>query len=48
MMFAGFIALCTGYIRFDTFHIEGYIVLCTGYIRIHSIVHEIHAGYIGK
>ncbi|KAG5601339.1 hypothetical protein H5410_032709 [Solanum commersonii] len=28
------IALCTGYIRFDTFHIAGYISLCTGYIRV--------------
>ncbi|KAG5596981.1 hypothetical protein H5410_038213 [Solanum commersonii] len=34
-MFAGYIALCTGYIRFDTFH-----------SRIHSVVHGIHAGYI--
>ncbi|KAG5588746.1 hypothetical protein H5410_049180 [Solanum commersonii] len=32
-MFVGYIALCTGYIRFDTFHIVGYIALCTGYIR---------------
>ncbi|KAG5626431.1 hypothetical protein H5410_011649 [Solanum commersonii] len=29
----GYIALCTRYIRFDTFHIAGYISLCTGYIR---------------
>ncbi|KAG5618493.1 hypothetical protein H5410_018317 [Solanum commersonii] len=28
-----YITLCTGYIRFDTFHIVGYIALCTGYIR---------------
>ncbi|KAG5627473.1 hypothetical protein H5410_012691 [Solanum commersonii] len=33
MMFAGYIALCTGYIRFDTFPTAGYITLCTGYIR---------------
>ncbi|KAG5598127.1 hypothetical protein H5410_039359 [Solanum commersonii] len=33
MIFAGYIALCTGYIRFDTFHIAGYIALCTEYIR---------------
>ncbi|KAG5612308.1 hypothetical protein H5410_023589 [Solanum commersonii] len=45
MMFAGYIAsaLCTGYIRFDTFHIAGYIALCTGYIRFDTF----HiAGYI--
>ncbi|KAG5579382.1 hypothetical protein H5410_050009 [Solanum commersonii] len=33
-MFARYIALCTGYIRFDTFHIARYIALCTGYIRL--------------
>ncbi|KAG5629134.1 hypothetical protein H5410_000851 [Solanum commersonii] len=32
-MFAGYIVLCMGYIRFDTFHIAGYIALCTGYIK---------------
>ncbi|KAG5625039.1 hypothetical protein H5410_010257 [Solanum commersonii] len=40
-MFAGYIALRTGYIRFDTFHIAGYIAF-----GIHSVVHGIHAGYI--
>ncbi|KAG5629303.1 hypothetical protein H5410_001020 [Solanum commersonii] len=29
----GYIALCMGYIVFDTFHIAGYIALCTGYMR---------------
>ncbi|KAG5577700.1 hypothetical protein H5410_057834 [Solanum commersonii] len=41
MMFAGYIALCTGYIRFDTLHIAGYIAF-----EIHNVVHGIHAGYI--
>ncbi|KAG5622717.1 hypothetical protein H5410_007935 [Solanum commersonii] len=40
-MFAGYIVSCTGYIRFDTFHIAGYIAF-----GIHSVVHGIHAGYI--
>ncbi|KAG5589939.1 hypothetical protein H5410_040453 [Solanum commersonii] len=38
-----FPTLCTGYIRFDTFHIAGYIALCTRYIRFDTF----HiAGYI--
>ncbi|KAG5577699.1 hypothetical protein H5410_057833 [Solanum commersonii] len=34
MMFAEYIALCTRYIRFDTFHIAEYIALCMEYIRL--------------